>query len=300
MRFDSTTGQRRSTPSNAVVILMPAARTTAARRAAPPDLTVEGSLSLRQAGQVLGGADRVALLEAIGGTGSMTRAAREVGISYKTAWDRVQAMNNLAPQPLVQRRAGGAGGGGTALTPYAQGLVAAFRELERDHHDAVGRLARNLAAPRDLTRTMSTLGQRTSARNQLGGTVVAVQRGAVNAALELRLPGGADAVHATLTLASLKELAIRRGTEVVALIKAPSVMLALDSPALRISVRNRLAGTVRSLRVGAVHTEVQVRLAGGQTMVAMLDRDAAQRLGLARGTAVRVLFQESSVILGVV
>jgi molybdate transport system regulatory protein len=255
---------------------------------------------LRQAGIRLGGADRVALLEAIAQTGSMTRAAQRVGISYKTAWDRVHGMNNVSREPLVVRSVGGAGGGGTTLTPYAQALVAAFRQLERDHDEVVGRLAKNLAAPRDLLRSLSTLGLRTSARNQLVGSVVAVQRGAVNAAVQMRLPGGRDSIHATLTLASLKELAIRRGSEVVALIKAPSVMLALAGDAPRLSVRNVLAGRVSAVRVGAVNTEVQVLLGGGQTMVAMPSRDAAQRLALAEGTAVSVIFQESSVILGVV
>lgn len=263
-------------------------------------LTVEGTLSLRQAGIRLGGADRVALLEAIAETGSMTRAAQRIGISYKTAWDRVNDMNNVSREPLVVRSVGGTGGGGTTLTPYAQGLIAAFRELEREHDNVVGRLARNLAAPRDLMRTLSTLGLRTSARNQLVGSVVAVQRGAVNAAVEMRLPGGSDSIHATLTLASLKDLAIRRGSEVVALIKAPSVMLVLAGDAPRLSVRNLLAGRVSAIRVGAVNTEVQVLLTGGQTMVAMPSRDAVQRLGLAEADAVGVVFQESSVILGVV
>lgn len=263
-------------------------------------LTVEGTLSLRQAGIRLGGADRVALLEAIAETGSMTRAAQRTGISYKTAWDRVNDMNNVSREPLVVRSVGGTGGGGTTLTPYAQGLIAAFRELEREHDNVVGRLARNLAAPRDVMRTLSTLGLRTSARNQLVGSVVAVQRGAVNAAVQLQLPGGTDSIHATLTLASLKDLAIRRGSEVVALIKAPSVMLVLAGDAPRLSVRNLLAGRVSAIRVGAVNTEVQVLLAGGQTMVAMPSRDAVQRLGLAEADAVSVVFQESSVILGVV
>ena len=49
-----------------------------------------------------------------------------------------------------------------------------------------------------------------------------------------------------------------------------------------------------------MNTEVQARLAGGQTMVAMLSRDSAQRLALRVGAPVRLLFQESSVILGVV
>ena len=59
-------------------------------------LTLDGALSLRDGAHTLGGADRVALLEAIRDTGSMTRAARAVGISYKTAWDRVQGIDRTS------------------------------------------------------------------------------------------------------------------------------------------------------------------------------------------------------------
>jgi molybdate transport repressor ModE-like protein len=58
-------------------------------------------------------------------------AAARPGISYKTAWDRVQDMNNMSIQALVQRSAGGAGGGGTVLTRYALELVGAFRQVDR-------------------------------------------------------------------------------------------------------------------------------------------------------------------------
>ena len=288
-------------------------------------VALEGALWLQQGGNLLGGADRVALLEAIRDTGSMTRAAKVVGISYKTAWDRVQGMNNGAGRPLVERTTGGAGGGGTVLTPYAVAMIAAFRELEHTHAQMLGRLSKSMTQPGDVLRSLAALGLRTSARNQLAGTVSEVRAGAVNAELALALPGGSDRIHATLTMASLRELGLRPGVAAVALIKAPSVFIAVDdgaglslrpsaspsallpvslpvslSASLSISVRNALRGTVTAVRAGAVNTEVQARLAGGQTMVAMVSRDSAQRLALRVGVPVRLLFQESSVILGVV
>ncbi|MEZ5579956.1 MAG: LysR family transcriptional regulator [Candidatus Competibacteraceae bacterium] len=62
------------------------------------------------------GAGRVELLEHIDECGSIARAAKRMGMSYKTAWDAVEAMNNLADRPLVVRATGGKGGGGTQLT----------------------------------------------------------------------------------------------------------------------------------------------------------------------------------------
>ncbi len=270
------------------------------RSARPATLTLGGALSLHDGVHALGGADRVALLEAIRDTGSMTRAAQAVGISYKTAWDRVQGMNNVSRLPLVERSTGGAGGGGTVLTPHALALVAAFRELEQAHAQVLSRLPASLAQPRDLLGALATLGLRTSARNQLVGTVVRVTKGAVNASVELKLPGADDRLHATLTMASLRELGLKRGVPAVALVKAPSVFIALESPGALISVRNALAGQVTKVDEGAVNTEVQARLAGGQTMVAMVSRDSVARLALRAGVVVQLLFQEASVILGVV
>lgn len=285
----------------------PAGRASVSTSALPnPNLNatpiaLDGSLWLQHGGLPLGGADRVALLEAIRDTGSMTRAARAVGISYKTAWDRVQGMNNGAGRALVERTAGGVGGGGTVLTPYALELVAAFRELERTHAQMLGRLSKSMAQPSDVLRSLATLGLRTSARNQLVGTVVEVRTGAVNALLALALPGGEDRIHASLTMASLRELKLKKGVPAVALIKAPSVFVAADdASALNLSVRNALRGIITRIQAGAVNTEVQARLAGGQTMVAILSDASVRRLALRAGMPVRLLFQESSVILGVV
>ena len=52
----------------------------------------------------------------IGNYGSITQAAKAVGISYKTAWDAVDVMNNLSGDVLVESATGGKGGGGTQLT----------------------------------------------------------------------------------------------------------------------------------------------------------------------------------------
>jgi molybdate transport system regulatory protein len=224
-----------------------------------------------------------------------------VGISYKTAWDRVQGMNNGAGRALAERTTGGAGGGGTVLTPYALELVKAFRELERTHAQMLGRLSKSMAQPGDVLRSLAALGLRTSARNQLVGTISSVCRGAVNAEVALALPGGDDHIHASLTMTSLRDLALKKGVQAVALIKAPSVFIAADDASpLSLSVRNALRGSVAQIRAGALNTEVQAQLAGGQTMVAMLSADSVKRLALRVGAPVRLLFQESSVILGVV
>ena len=96
-------------------------------------LALRGELWLHAGAHPLGGAARIGCLAAIGDTGSITRAAKAVGLSYKGAWDAIDTMNNLAGEPLVLRSTGGKGGGGTVLTPRAVELIAAFRVIEREH-----------------------------------------------------------------------------------------------------------------------------------------------------------------------
>ena len=61
---------------------------------------------------------RIALLAQIAELGSITRAAKAVGISYKGAWDAIDELNNLAERPLVERSVGGKGGGGARPVSY--------------------------------------------------------------------------------------------------------------------------------------------------------------------------------------
>ena len=73
---------------------------------------------------------RIALLAQIAELGSITRAAKAVGISYKGAWDAIDELNNLAERPLVERSVGGKGGGGARLTAEGERLLALYRRLE--------------------------------------------------------------------------------------------------------------------------------------------------------------------------
>jgi molybdate transport system regulatory protein len=76
------------------------------------------------------GPGKVALLEAIARTGSISAAAREMGMSYRRAWLLVDAMNTLFRRPVVSASAGGRHGGGAALTEFGREVIERFREIE--------------------------------------------------------------------------------------------------------------------------------------------------------------------------
>ncbi len=258
-------------------------------------LELKGALSLHAGDRPLGGADRIELLAAIGETGSISAAARAVGMSYKGAWDAIDAMNNLADEPLVMRAVGGRRGGGTTLTPRGQRLVEAFRSVATEHVRYVARLgALGEASSRDL-QLMRRLALRTSARNQLAGTVVAIEPGDVNDAIRLHLPGG-QMLDATITRPSTQELALAVGVEAIALVKASAVVLARADDAR--AGGNCLDGRVAAIHRDAADAEVRLELDGGGVLVAVLPQDRVEALQLAEGLPVRALIDASSVLLG--
>ncbi|KWF60018.1 TOBE domain-containing protein [Burkholderia pseudomultivorans] len=263
-------------------------------------LELGGELWLRAGEQTLGGATRIALLAAIGDTGSITRAAKAVGLSYKAAWDAIDTMNNLAGEPLVVRSTGGKGGGGTTLTPRATSLIAAFRTIEREHRRFIAAASAAVAGFDVDWALIGRIGMKTSARNQWFGKVDAIVRGTVNDEVTLGLPGG-QAIVAVLTHESADGLGLQVGAPACALVKASWIVLAVDDggPEPKVSARNRLRGTVESIEAGAVNSEVTLALDGGGTLTAVVTNDSVDALPLVVGQRAIALFKASSVILAV-
>lgn len=85
------------------------------------------------------GPGKVALLEAIAQTGSISAAAKTLGMSYRRAWILVDETNRCLVRPAVRAASGGMHGGGTALTPAGDELVRRYRSLERRTETAAER-----------------------------------------------------------------------------------------------------------------------------------------------------------------
>lgn len=137
-----------------------------------------------------------------------------------------------------------------------------------------------------------------SARNIFRGTVLNTRPGAVNAEVSIDL-GGGDRLVAVVTLSSLEALGLTEGSDVVALVKAPWVMVLTDASGVRLSARNQLSGTVKTVDVGAVNAEVCIALPGGTEVMAVITRDAVQDLGLKPGVAATAVIKASHIVLGV-
>jgi molybdate transport system regulatory protein len=111
----------------------------------PPERRLPGrhtapvSVRLRFENDARIGPGKVALLEAVERTGSISAAGREMGMSYRRAWLLIDSLNRIFERPAVEAKPGGVHGGGAALTPLGHELVLAYRAMEADATQAVDR-----------------------------------------------------------------------------------------------------------------------------------------------------------------
>ncbi|PLX99176.1 MAG: ModE family transcriptional regulator [Desulfuromonas sp.] len=240
----------------------------------------------------------IALLEAINDCGSINRAAAQLGMSYKSAWEQVELLNNLASEPLLARAVGGRGGGGTQLTETGALLVRQYRRMEQEYRRFLEFSRQDMGNAAALSQLIRRMQMKISARNVWSGQVKELAVGEVNAVVTVALRGG-DQVVAVVTHESVDNLGLAEGAEVLALVKSSAVMLACEVTSQQVSARNLLCGTVSQVNEGVVNSEVILELSGGNTVHATVTNESASGLGLQPGHSACALIKASSVMLAV-
>ncbi|MDD4505882.1 MAG: TOBE domain-containing protein [Sulfurospirillaceae bacterium] len=243
------------------------------------------------------GRGRISLLENIRATGSIHAAAKAMKMSYKAAWDAVDAMNNLSDVPLVERVSGGKGGGGTSLTLKGEEVIKTFHIIEDKHQQFLDLFSKDYDTMEAMISILDRIPLKLSARNQLIGTISSIRADAVSVAIELTIKG-TDKLFLSITLPSFDELGISIHNKAIAIIKASSVMIAKEKPDEKV-YENILQGNIIHLVSGTTHTEVTLELESKSTITATITNDTCKELGLENGQATYAFFKASSVILGV-
>ncbi len=256
---------------------------------------LEGQIWLTEAASKPLMLDQIDLLQAIADTGSITAAAKIAGVSYKTAWDRLERINNLSEQPVIQRSAGGSKGGGSILTSYGEKMLSGFKQLQEQHNQFLESLNQQLSSLDDVSKFMKSALLQTSARNQFLGSIAQIETGAVNSEVQIQI-SDQQRIVAMVTEQSRREMKLVEGLSVIAMIKASSVTLAIGGD-LKVSARNVLTGVLVNLERGTVNADVTIELAGEKTLSAMITNKSADQLALAEGMVISALFKASSVIL---
>jgi molybdate transport system regulatory protein len=83
------------------------------------------------------GPGKAELIERIAGTGSISAAARAMGMSYRRAWQLAEALNKDYRERVVSTAAGGARGGGARVTPFGLRVLAEYRAMEEKASAAI-------------------------------------------------------------------------------------------------------------------------------------------------------------------
>jgi molybdate transport system regulatory protein len=262
-------------------------------------MSIEALVSLTSERARAVGRDRIRLLEAVAREGSITAGAKAVGLTYKAAWDALDAMANLFGQPLLATRAGGKAGGGSALTTNGIRVIEAFHRLEAEMARMLRVLEPELAgtgiSPLNL---VSGFLMKTSARNALRGRVTGIVADAITAEVAVAVSGDTT-IYALITNDSVRELGLCAGRDAVVLIKAPFVLIAPGETPPAISARNCLRGVVARCEASTVNAEVVLDIGGGKTLAATITAHSARTLGLAPGKPAYALFDAAHVMIAI-
>jgi len=258
-------------------------------------MELTSSLTLEMLGQPFLLEKRIKLLYAIEEYGSISKAAKAVPMSYKSAWEAVDAMNNLSEQPIVERETGGKNGGGTTITVYGKKLLETYRTLKAEHTRFLERLSSLPQLETGELQTIGRLSMQISARNQIQGEILSLHRGKVNVALEIRLKSG-YVIHSVITKEAVENLGLETGQNVTAIFKSSSVTL--DSKREESGNENKMAGRVDHLIIGEERAEVIVDIGSGDVIVAVVSKEDVQMLHLQEKSRVTIVIKANDVMVG--
>lgn len=255
---------------------------------------IDGRFWLTKDGRNFLGSGRIELLERIAQTGSIHAAAKAMKMSYKAAWERVNAMNEIAERPIIEKKTGGRGGGGTVLTAHAYELIATYKRFAELHREFIDRFSEAEDDPERLARILSRTFLTTSARNQLSCHIDAIAPHGLSSLLTLRLRGG-DTLFSIITAASVRSMGLETGCDAYAIIKSSDVAVTARAPAEDPDV-NVLEGEITSIQRSPEDAEITLQLSGGTRLVGVMEPEASR--GLETGMRAFASVAKRQIILG--
>lgn len=163
---------------------------------------------------------RLEILKRINDAGSISEAARSVGVSYKAAWQAIETLGNIAGGALVEKTVGGSRGGGTKLTQTGLKVLEIAEELAKARAQVLAKYLSSDASLKNIG--SSTL--RTSLRNHIPAVIETMKVGSALVQLYLRVDED-NLLKASVTKESALLLNLHEGMEVLALTKAIGVSI---------------------------------------------------------------------------
>lgn len=257
-------------------------------------MKIDGRFWLTKEDKSFLGSGRIELLERIEKTGSINAAAKEMKMSYKAAWERINSMNELADEAIIERKIGGKGGGGTTLTPYAHELIKTYKRLNELHRQFIDRFSEAGDNPEHLARILNRQFLTTSARNQILSKIEKVQYNKLNATITMELAGGTE-LYSTITSKSVTNMNLHEGSDIYAIIKSSDIKITSQKPQTQKNL-NVLEGIIESIEGNEINSEIVIRLNEKSTLVVVLNND--EMSAFKGGDKVFALISYNNIIIG--
>ncbi len=173
-----------------------------------------GKIWIEHQGKPILGKGGAEILKEIEAQQSLTKAAEKLNMSYRYVWNYVQKIHKALGETVVETFKGGkTGGGGARLTDVGKALLDEYLRLE-------GCLGEFLAC----TNAVEVKRVKLSARNQLKGKIVSVEKGVITAKVkvEIKMPA---TITAVITKEAVEDLELKVGDEVTAIVKSTEIII---------------------------------------------------------------------------
>ena len=176
--------------------------------------TPSGKIWIEREGKPILGKGGAEILRALDTEQSLSKAAQKLGMSYRYLWSYVQKIQNALGEKVVETFKGGkTGGGGAKLTDVGKALLDEYTRLE----DCLSEFL-------VCSGGMEVKGLKLSARNQLKGKIVAVEKGVITAKVKVEIMVPA-VITAVITKEAVDDLGLKVGDEVEAIVKSTEIII---------------------------------------------------------------------------
>ncbi|WP_455369293.1 TOBE domain-containing protein [[Eubacterium] cellulosolvens] len=164
---------------------------------------------------IIGGGG-ISLLKAIDEYGSISDAARKIGMSYRFAWNQIKEIERAIGQPILKTKVGGKYGGNAELTSKAKEILKEYDKINKYLSQVL----------QDKNR-WEWIGLKISARNRLKGIVEDVEKGSVTSKVKIKIETPVT-ITSVITKEAVEDLELKRGDKVEAIVKSTEVMVSKE------------------------------------------------------------------------
>ncbi len=250
---------------------------------------INGNLWIKKEKKNFIGPGRINLLKNIQLYGSISKAAKEMKMSYKAAWDSVDIMNKLANKPLVTKVSGGKGGGGTVITSHAKELIKAYEEITRLHKNYFETLENS------FNDQISETSSNEPSFCRLLGKIRDIKYSNESCEISIKLKNKQE-----LTAIENKNFIEKRGLkineEINLLIETDNITI-IKEIKTNISARNQLIGEIESINNDNINSNISINCKDGIIIHAKITSKSCKNLELKKGDKIIASFKAYNIII---